>query len=129
MPYLYITMIIAGLDQWVKWLVQTRMTPYQSIDLLWNGLVSLTYAKNPGAAFSMLQSYPVLLAIIAVAVFVLVNYRIIPGYFKLEWQWRWAALWGILSTGSGLGMWWIFWRFIFGRSLMSPMPPLYVALD
>lgn len=85
MPYLYITLVIAGLDQLVKWVIQTRLTPYQSIDLLWNGLVSITYAKNPGAAFSILQSYPVLLAIIAAAVFVLVwlNRRQLSDYPRI----------------------------------------------
>jgi signal peptidase II len=84
MPYLYITMIIALLDQVVKWVVQTRMTPYQSINL-WNGVVSIIYAKNPGAAFSIMQSYPVLLAIIAAAVFVLVwlNRRLLSEYPRI----------------------------------------------
>lgn len=84
MPYLYITIIIALLDQLVKWVVQTRMTPYQGINL-WNGFVSILYAKNPGAAFSILQSYPVLLAIIAAAVFVLVwlNRRLLLEYPRI----------------------------------------------
>jgi len=85
MPYLYITIIIAGLDQLVKWVIQTRMTPYQSIDLFWNGLVSITYAKNTGAAFSILQSYPVLLVLIGAAVFVLVwlNRRQLSDYPRI----------------------------------------------
>lgn len=85
MPYLYITIVIAAMDQWMKWLIQTRLAPYQSIDLLWNGLVSITYVKNPGAAFSIMQSYPVLLAIIAAAVFVLVwlNRRQLADYPRI----------------------------------------------
>lgn len=85
MPYLYIIVIIALLDQLVKWVVQTRMVPYQSIDLLWNGFVSLTYARNPGAAFSILQSYPILLTIIAAVVFLLVwlNRRLLLDYPRI----------------------------------------------
>jgi signal peptidase II len=85
MPFLYITIMITGLDQLVKWVIQTKMTPYQSIDLFWNGLVSITYAKNPGAAFSIMQSYPVLLAFIAAGVFLLVwlNRRLLLDYPRI----------------------------------------------
>lgn len=84
MPYRYIIIIIVLVDQLVKWVVQTRMTPYQSIDI-WNGLVSITYAKNPGAAFNILQSYPILLIVVTVIVFVLVwiNRRLIAEYSRI----------------------------------------------
>lgn len=99
MPYLYITIIIAFLDQVVKWVVQSQMTPYQSIDL-WNGLVSITYARNPGAAFSILQSYPLLLAIITVVVFVLVwlNRRLLLDYPRIFQAGVAVALGGALGN-------------------------------
>jgi signal peptidase II len=99
MPYMYITIIIALADQWVKWMVQTRMTPYQSIDL-WRGLVSITYAQNPGAAFSILQSYPVLLVIIAAIVFVMVwlNRRLLLDYPRIFQAGVAVALGGALGN-------------------------------
>ncbi len=99
MPYLYITIIIAFLDQLVKWVVQAGMTPYQSIDL-WNGLVSITYARNTGAAFNILQSHPVLLAIIATIVFVLVwlNRRLLLDYPRIFQAGVAVALGGALGN-------------------------------
>jgi len=98
MPYLYVTIMIALLDQVLKWLVQTKMYPWQSIEL-WKGIVSLTYARNPGAAFNILQSQPALLAVIAAGIFVLVwlNRREVSDY-------PWTFQIGIaIALGGALG--------------------------
>ena len=50
------------------------MFPLQSINII-NGLLSVTYARNSGAAFSILQSQRVLFIIIAIGVFIIVWYN------------------------------------------------------
>jgi signal peptidase II len=71
MPFFYVIIIVVILDQISKLLIQIRMTPLQSIDLF-NGIVSITYARNSGAAFSILQSQAIFLSIITVAVFLVI---------------------------------------------------------
>lgn len=53
-------------DQWLKWLVQTRMAPGESIPLL--PFLHLTYVQNTGAAFGLLRGAGPLLILISVAV-------------------------------------------------------------
>ncbi len=81
MPYLYVTIIVVVLDQISKLVVQAKMLPYQSYDYF-NGLVSIIHVKNTGAAFSILPSQSLLLAIIAAVVFVTVwlNRRLVRDY-------------------------------------------------
>lgn len=71
MPYLYLVFLIALADQGLKFVVQQNMYAMQTIDLL-PGIVSLTYARNTGAAFSMFQSQTLLLVIVTLGVFVLI---------------------------------------------------------
>ena len=71
MPFFYLTCLVAALDQWLKMIVQTRLTPFQDLRLL-NGLLSITYVKNPGAAFSLFQSQTLLLILISMGVFIVV---------------------------------------------------------
>ncbi len=84
MPYFFITIIIILLDQASKLLIQTRMTPFQSIDFF-NGFMSIMYARNSGAAFSILQSQTVLLIIITVAALLVLwfNRRQIANYPRI----------------------------------------------
>ena len=56
-----------GADQWLKWLVRTRMTPGDSIPLIPHGL-HLTYVQNTGAAFGLLRGTGQLLILISVIV-------------------------------------------------------------
>jgi signal peptidase II len=71
MPYFYLTLLLVLLDQAAKLLIQTRMLPMQSIQII-NGWFSLTYATNYGAAFGILQSQTVLLIAITLGVLVMV---------------------------------------------------------
>ena len=53
-------------DQWLKWLVQTRMTPGETIPLL--PFLYVTYVRNTGAAFGLLRGAGPLLILVSVAV-------------------------------------------------------------
>lgn len=49
----WLSVVILGLDQLTKWIVDRSMHVYQSIDLL--PFFNLTYLRNQGAAFSFLS--------------------------------------------------------------------------
>ena len=49
--------VIVLLDQWTKLWVDADMRLYQSIPVI-EGFFSLTYVRNPGAAFSMFADFP-----------------------------------------------------------------------
>jgi signal peptidase II len=84
MPYFYVIIIVTCLDQLSKWLVQTKLDPFQSIDYFY-GWVSLTYARNSGGAFSIFPTQTVLLSVVAVVISVLVwlNRRQISNYTRI----------------------------------------------
>ena len=52
-----IAAVIVLLDQWTKLWVDADMRLYQSIPVI-DGYLSLTYVRNPGAAFSMFADWP-----------------------------------------------------------------------
>ncbi len=65
---LYIIIIFAvALDQLTKWQIQQSMILNQSIPV-WEGVFSLTYIHNTGAAFSMLTGKTALLALLQAAI-------------------------------------------------------------
>lgn len=80
MAYLLLIVGVLVLDRLVKIAVSTNMTPGQSIPVI-ESIFHITYVRNSGAAFSMLQGHPLLLIIvpgivIAIGIiFVLVKYR------------------------------------------------------
>ncbi|HEX7714597.1 MAG TPA: signal peptidase II [Bacillota bacterium] len=74
MPYILLTVAVIILDQGIKWLIQTRMQLFESYPI-WDGMVSLTYAGNNGAAFNILQGRSKLLALIAVVVFLVIWFK------------------------------------------------------
>ena len=51
-PYLLLLLAVVGLDQVTKWLVDRVMELHESRTLI-EGLVSLTYVRNRGAAFGV----------------------------------------------------------------------------
>ena len=74
MPYILLTVAVIILDQGIKWLIQTRMQLFESYPI-WDGMVSLTYAGNNGAAFNILQGRSKLLALIAFVVFLVIWFK------------------------------------------------------
>ncbi len=64
--YLLILVLI-GLDQITKYVVDLKMTLNQSIDII-DGFFSITYVRNTGAAFSILRGNKWLFVAIAVVI-------------------------------------------------------------
>ncbi|HYH03690.1 MAG TPA: signal peptidase II [Bacillota bacterium] len=84
MPYFYIVLLVCGIDQAVKFWVQAKLIPFQSINLF-HGWFSITYVSNYGAAFGILQSQTLLLLGVASGTFVYIwlNRREMQKYPKL----------------------------------------------
>ena len=59
------------LDAASKWLVQTRMVPGQSLAVI-PGFFYITYVRNAGAAFGLLQGQTALFIAVAIAVVALI---------------------------------------------------------
>ncbi|HOP75577.1 MAG TPA: signal peptidase II [Bacillota bacterium] len=70
MPYSFLIVAICIIDQAVKIAVERNISLLQDIPVI-GEYVSLTYVKNYGAAFGMLESQTILLSAVAGAVFLL----------------------------------------------------------
>lgn len=66
--------ILVWLDYHFKQLVCSKMMPHQSIDII-KDWFALTYVRNYGAAFGIMESQRWLLIIITVALFILVIFK------------------------------------------------------
>lgn len=71
MPYSFLIIVICIIDQAVKVVVERNISPLQDLPVI-GEYVSLTYVRNYGAAFGMLESQTFLLSAVAGAVFLLV---------------------------------------------------------
>lgn len=77
MIYFIIAAILIGIDQFVKYYISTHYLSYISYPIIPN-VLDLTYIKNAGAAFGILQNYQLLFIITTiVAVSVMIFYFII----------------------------------------------------
>lgn len=99
MPYLSITILLCGLDQIIKWVVQQKMTPFESREWISN-ILSMTYVRNYGAAFGILQSQTLLLTAVAGSVVWLIwyNRRRLQDYSKLSRLGLAIALGGVVGN-------------------------------
>lgn len=80
MPYILIGIILVVIDQLVKYLIRANLTLGGSVPLI-PRVVRLTYVRNTGAAFSMLERHTWLLTLVSavvVAVMIIV----------LFWLWK-----------------------------------------
>jgi signal peptidase II len=136
MLFFSVTMVVVGLDQWSKYWVLSDLTtafggatelgarmkifasdaPVMEFDgyhyrptagkTLWEGVLNLKYAENPGAAFGLFRSLPAPLRVpffhlISIgAVFLIAHYfRKLKGAPQERW-----ALWGLpLVLGGAIG--------------------------
>ncbi|MDR3590297.1 MAG: signal peptidase II [Negativicutes bacterium] len=86
MPILLLAVVVAVLDQAVKYYIQSRMVPGMSIPVV-DGVFHITYVLNPGAAFGILEHQTVFFLAVAVILIVVIGYyyrRIPPGYRLLR---------------------------------------------
>lgn len=74
MFYIFIITIVTGIDQWTKYLVETQLKPIGAIPIV-KDIFHLTYARNTGAAFSILRDKQALLILVtAIVVGALIYY-------------------------------------------------------
>lgn len=95
MVYLILILVLV-LDQWSKWLVRSNFSLGESHFLL-DGIFSLTYIENRGAAFGLGEGNALFFVLMAI----LVSFALIYYYKKAG-----ASLWLKLSTGFILGGAW-----------------------
>ncbi len=60
MLYIFIIAFAVGIDQFTKYLAQTLLMPVKTLPLV-PGIFHLTYARNTGAAFSILKDTQIIL--------------------------------------------------------------------
>jgi signal peptidase II len=60
MIYYLIVVLIAGLDQMVKWILINQVDLFEKITVI-PGIFDITHIRNDGAAYNMFSSMPVLL--------------------------------------------------------------------
>jgi signal peptidase II len=76
MFYIFIIALVTGIDQWSKYLAETQLKPINTIPLV-QDIFHLTYARNTGAAFSILRDKQVFLILVtAIVVVALICYLI-----------------------------------------------------
>lgn len=71
MPYFLLTLLVLVIDQLVKVIVIMKLDPFQNVWVLKN-IFSITYVRNYGAAFGILQSQTWLLIALSFVVFLFV---------------------------------------------------------
>lgn len=76
MFYIFIIALVTGIDQWTKYLAETQLKPISTIPLV-QDIFHLTYARNTGAAFSILRDKQVFLILVtSIVVVALICYLI-----------------------------------------------------
>jgi len=76
MFYFFIIVILIGIDQWTKYLAETQLKPIDAIPLV-RDVFHLTYARNTGAAFSILRDKQVFLIIVSTIIVIVLIYYLI----------------------------------------------------
>ncbi|MBN1380088.1 MAG: signal peptidase II [Deltaproteobacteria bacterium] len=101
--FVLITAAILVLDQWTKTLVLSHMAIGESIDVI-DGFFSISYIRNPGAAFGFLATASPLFRSIFFLAATVAAILLILYYFKntaIENQWMIISLSLILSGALG----------------------------
>lgn len=99
LKWLWLSLVILGLDQATKWIVDRSMQVHQSIDLL--PFFNLTYLRNQGAAFSFLSDAGGWQRWFFVALSLAASAGIIAWMSRLGRDHRWeAAAWALVLGGA-----------------------------
>ncbi len=126
MSYFLIAALVFVLDQGTKVLVRSHMLPGDQFDVI-NGLLSIHYIQNPGAAFGILASSSRLLEMIPVVVIVAVLIVVLLNKYMHPFC-KYAL---ILIVVGGLGN--LTDRILFGRVTdmisLSFFPPIFNVAD
>ena len=81
MPYFVLAAVLVALDQLVKYLVSTYIPVGGSVPFL-PYIMDLTYVKNTGCAFSLLEEHTWLLTIISAIMSVVLAAALAKGFFR-----------------------------------------------
>jgi signal peptidase II len=67
LPYFLLVLTVLGLDRWTKWLIHTKLLLNQTIFII-DGFFNITYVRNTGVAFGILDpvSLPLKSTVLAV---------------------------------------------------------------
>lgn len=76
LAYLFIISLLVGIDQYTKKLIVTLVKEHSSIQIVPN-FFSITYEKNTGAGFSILQNQRVLFIVITIIAIIGFSYLLI----------------------------------------------------
>lgn len=116
-----ISVIIAAIDQIIKYFIYNELSPNRKITVIDN-LFSLVYTENRGVAFGMFQNMQWLFAIITLVIMIFLLYLYISG--KMKGKLFSAAV--VLVVGGGLGNMIdrIFRGFVIDYLSLSFFPPI-----
>lgn len=73
MAYIVLGLILILIDQFSKYYISNHYVLYQSYDLI-DKVLYLTYIKNKGAAFGILQNYQILFIITTIVILTFITY-------------------------------------------------------
>ena len=82
LPYISLVLVILALDRWTKWLIHTKLLLNQTIPII-DAFFNITYVRNTGVAFGILDSVSLPLKSTVLAVLTLVA---ITGVLVYSWR-------------------------------------------
>lgn len=81
MLYAILAVLLVILDQLTKYLVRANIPLGEHVTFL-PGILDLTYVRNTGAAFSILEKHTWLLTLFSAAIVLLIAFLVMRGWFK-----------------------------------------------
>ena len=94
--YILFILLAVVADQWTKWIVVENIPLYGRVDF-WPGVLSWTYTRNTGAAWSMLEGQRWLFILI----FVVLTVLLLLEYFKFHMPFTAFERWLIAAIYAG----------------------------
>ena len=82
LPYAILIFAILGLDRWTKWLIHSRLLLNQTIPII-DGFFNITYVRNTGVAFGILDAASLPLKSAALAILTIAA---IAGVIVYSWR-------------------------------------------
>jgi signal peptidase II len=82
LPYLVLVLVVVGLDRWTKWLIDSRLLLNQTIFII-DGFFNITYVRNTGVAFGILDGAGLPLKSVALSILTLAA---ITGVLVYSWR-------------------------------------------
>jgi signal peptidase II len=77
--YMLLIVVLVGLDQWIKWIVETNMQLDERIPVI-GEFLQWHYVLNTGAAFSMLDGQRWFLIVVPTLMIIFISYLFVMNY-------------------------------------------------